>query len=103
MLSLKRDKGSTIVGFGAPAKMTTLIHYFNLTDNIFEYIVDDSYLKQNTLAPGGYTQVLPTSEIYKSEPDYLYVLAWNFADSITQNHPQWKQRFIIPSPTLQLK
>jgi hypothetical protein len=98
-----RDNGSTVVGFGAPAKMTTLVHYFGLTENTFDYIVDDSHLKQNTFAPGGYAKVLPSIEIYKSRPDYLYVLAWNFSDSIVQNHPEWTNRFIIPVPRLTLR
>lgn len=98
-----RQKGSTIVGFGAPAKMTTLVHYFDLTENIFEYIVDDSHLKQNTIAPGGFTQVLPTAEIYNSRPDYLYVLAWNFSETIIQAHPQWTDKFIIPVPNLRVQ
>ncbi len=96
-----KSKGKSIVGFGAPAKMTTLTYYFGITAGIFEFIVDDSPLKQNTYAPGGHTKVLSGEHLYEFNPDVVYILAWNFAEPIVAKHIQFENRFVIPVPSLQ--
>jgi len=97
-----KSNGKSIVGFGAPAKMTTLTYYFGITTGVFEFIVDDSPLKQNTYAPGGHTKVLGGEHLYEFNPDFVYILAWNFADSIIARHKRFENRFVIPVPFLQL-
>jgi SAM-dependent methyltransferase len=97
-----KSEGKSIVGFGAPAKMTTLTYFFGITTGVFEFIVDDSPLKQNTYTPGGHTKVLSSEHLYDFNPDFVYILAWNFAESITSKHRQFKNRFVIPVPSLQL-
>jgi SAM-dependent methyltransferase len=101
LLETKSDRKS-IVGFGAPAKMTTLTYFFGITTGVFEFIVDDSPLKQNTYAPGGHTKVLSSEHLYDFNPDFVYILAWNFADSIKAKHRQFENRFVTPVPFLQL-
>jgi hypothetical protein len=100
LLETKSDRKS-IVGFGAPAKMTTLTYFFGITTGVFEFIVDDSPLKQNTYAPGGHSKVLSSEYLYGFNPDFVYILAWNFADSIKAKHRQFENRFVTPVPFLQ--
>ncbi len=41
------------------------------------------------------------SEIYERRPDYLLILAWNFAEDIMRRHQQYAEaggRFILPMP-----
>ena len=97
-----KNQGARIAGFGAPAKMTTLTYTLGIAENILEYIVDDSPLKQHTFAPGGHIKVYPSTHLYESRPDYVLVLAWNFASSIVLNHPEFQSKFIIPIPKLQV-
>ena len=45
-----RNKNKTIAGYGAAAKTTTLLNYFNIGNEIIDFIVDDNKLKQrNTI------------------------------------------------------
>ena len=97
-----RSIGKSIVGFGAPAKMTTLTYFFGITTGVFEFIVDDSPLKQNTYAPGGHSKVLSSEHLYDFNPDFVYILAWNFAESIKAKHKDFENRFVTPVPFLQL-
>jgi SAM-dependent methyltransferase len=98
--SLKAN-GKSIAGFGAPAKATTLMYHFGIGPNIIDFIVDDSPLKQNLYAPGLHIPILPSQAIYDKKPDAVVILAWNFAESIMENHAQYLEQggqFIVPLP-----
>ena len=97
--------GKTIIGFGAPAKATTLMYHFGLDCDLLDFIVDDSSLKQGLYTPGLHIPVLASSTLYSMRPDYVLILAWNFGESIMNNHSEYSKlggRFIIPLPTLQI-
>jgi SAM-dependent methyltransferase len=100
-----RRQREKVVGFGAPAKATTLMFHFGMSRTTFDYIVDDSPLKQGLYSPGLHIPIVPSSHLYDAEhvPDYVVVLAWNFADSIVRNHQRFRDNgghFIVPLPTL---
>jgi SAM-dependent methyltransferase len=102
--ALKKD-GKSIAGFGAPAKATTLMYYFGLNGEVIDFIADDSPLKQGLYTPGLHIPVLPADEIYVRQPDYLVLLAWNFAKPIINNHQKYSNgggHFIIPIPELKI-
>jgi len=101
---IKADKKS-IAGFGAPAKATTLMYEFGLNNDILDFIVDDSPLKQGLFSPGLNIPVFSSSQIETLKPDYLLILAWNFADSIIKNNQKFIEsggKFIIPLPKLEV-
>lgn len=96
-----KDEGKTIAGFGAPTKATTLCYHFKINKNHIDFIVDDNPLKQGFYSPGKHIPVYDSSKIYEKEPDYVLILAWNFAESIMKKHQAFKDRggsFIIPMP-----
>ena len=99
--SLKRinkilEDEKKIIGYGAPAKATTVLNYFGLDENHFSYTIDDNLLKQNKYIPGTNIQIKSISEIEGMSFDYILVLAWNFFDSIKENNKKIfkKSRFI---------
>lgn len=96
-----KSNGKSIVGYGAPAKGNTLLNYFKIGPEILDYIVDDSIYKQGLYTPGTHILVAPSSKISETKPDYILILAWNFADSIMKKLSDCKKnngRFIIPVP-----
>lgn len=98
-----KSSGKKIAGFGAPAKATTLMHHFHLGSDLIDFIVDDSPWKQNLYSPGTHIPVVSSEEIYKKNPDFLLVLAWNFADPIMKKHQKFLDQgghFIVPLPQL---
>jgi SAM-dependent methyltransferase len=86
LTQLKSD-GKTIVGYGASATVTTLIHHFKLTE-LFDYLVDDNPIKQNTFCPGTHIPVKSSSELAKERNCIIAVTSWRFTDLIHKNNPQ---------------
>ncbi len=97
--------GHSIAGFGAPAKATTLMYHFGIGPSIIDFIVDDSPLKQGLFTPGLHVPVLPTEQMYSRRPDYMIVLAWNFARPIMEKHAAFRGQgghFIVPLPKVEI-
>ena len=101
LLAKLKKSGKKIVGYGAPAKGNTLLNYFGIDDKTLDYIVDDSPYKQGLFTPGTHIPVVAARVLYDDMPDYVLILAWNFAKPIMKAHGRYKQkggRFIIPVP-----
>ena len=100
ILELKKN-GKTIAGFGSPTKATTLMNHFGIDENILDFIVDDNPLKQGRFSPVSHIQILPSKSLYELKPDYVLILAWNFADPIIEMHKKYAMeigKFIVPMP-----
>jgi len=105
LLKKLKSEGKRIAAFGAPAKATTLMLHFGIGPEFVDFIVDDSPLKQGLYSPGYHIPVVPSKEIDGRHPDYLVILAWNFADSIIAKHAEFRRQggfFIIPVPAVQI-
>lgn len=96
-----RDGGKSIAGYGAATKATTLLGHFGLGRRELDFIADNNPLKQGLFSPASHIPVLSPAAIAERRPDYLLILAWNFADGIMARHPEYVSaggRFILPMP-----
>ncbi len=94
-------KGKHIAAYGAPAKGNTLLTYFGIGKTLIDFLVDDSSWIQRLFTPGTHIPVVSSETLYQKKPDYLLILAWNFAPSIMHMHKKYHTeggRFIIPVP-----
>lgn len=97
---LKSDR-KTIIGYGAPAKGNTLLNFFKIGRETLDYIIDDSRYKQGLYTPGMHIPVVSPDRILKDNPDYILILAWNFANPIMKKLDAYKKnggKFIVPVP-----
>ena len=100
-----KAQGAKIAGFGAPAKATTLMYHFGIGPDVIDYVIDDSPLKQNLYTPGMHIPVVDGKAIAQRKPDYLLLLAWNFADSIIARNQAYLDsggHFIVPLPKVSI-
>ena len=76
---------------------------FNTT--IVDYLVDKNPLKHNVYTPGTHIPVYPLEKLSHAPPDYMLILAWNFASEIMQQQVRYKEqggKFIIPVPEVHI-
>ena len=96
------NDGQLIVAFGASAKGNTLLNYCQVGLPVVKFIVDDAPLKVGLYTPGMNIQVFPVSALADVKPDYILLLAWNYADAIAKRYPEYVGRFIHPIPLARL-
>ena len=97
-----KSQGKTIAGFGAPTKATTLMQHFDLNEDILDFIVDDNPLKQGLFTPITHIPIYSSKALYDLKPDYVLILAWNFAEPIMKAHQKYALefgQFILPMPS----
>jgi len=87
-----KDKNKVIIGYGAPAKATTALNFFGISEDI-EFIVEDNKLKHNKFIPGVNIPIKNKSKI-KDKKNILLVLAWNFYNEIKKNNKDLSDNFV---------
>ena len=101
LLESLKNAGNTVAAYGAPAKGNTLLNYCGIDTRLIGYTVDRSPLKTGLYTPGAHIPVLSVSTLLEKQPDYVLILAWNFADEIIRQQREYQRRggrFIIPIP-----
>ena len=87
-----KKQNKKIIGYGAPAKATTALNFFGLTNEI-DFIVEDNKLKHNKFIPGVKIEIKNKSYI-KNKDNILLILAWNFYEEIKKNNLKLSNNFI---------
>ena len=83
-----KSQGKSIVGYGSPAKATTVLNYYGINNQYIDYIIEDNPLKHNKFLPGMKIPITTKENAIKNPPDYILVLAWNFLDDIKTNNKE---------------
>ena len=104
LLKSIKEKGQSVVAFGASHSTTTLIYHFELSDYI-DYIVDDNEAKHGLYSPGLHIPVFSTNRIYVDKPNYILLLAWQHSSVILERHSKFLsngRRVIVPLPSVRV-
>jgi SAM-dependent methyltransferase len=100
-----KEHGATIAAFGAAAKGNTLLNACGCNTGIIDYIVDDTPEKIGMFSPGTGIPIVDRSRLAEEPPDYIVILAWNFAKEIMDSLADLRRagaRFVIPVPGFQV-
>jgi len=104
LLSRLLDQGKVIVGYGASVGATPIIYSYGL-QQFFTFLVDDNFIKQNTFSPGYHIPVYGPERILSSKVDYLFLIAWRYAENIISNNFKYVElggKFIVPVPEIRV-
>lgn len=104
LLETCRASGQVVAGYGASTTVTTLIHNFELGP-ILSYLVDDNPARHGLFSPGPHLPVLPPRTLYERKPDFVIVVAWQYAEPIMKKNGKYLEqggRFILPMPRVRV-
>lgn len=105
LLARLKGEGRRIAAYGAAAKGATMLNYFQIGGETLDFVVDRSTYKQGLYMPGSRVPISDPRLLLEERPDYVLLLAWNFAEEILEQQSAYRAaggKFIIPIPTLQI-
>ncbi len=87
-----KNNGKKLIGYGSPAKATTALNFFGVSDEI-DFIVEDNNLKHGKFIPGVKIPIVGKEKV-KDKNNTILVLAWNFYDDIKNNNSNLSNNFV---------
>jgi SAM-dependent methyltransferase len=93
--------GARVAAYGAAAKGTVLLNAARVDARTIEFVADKNPHKQGYYMPGVHIPIVAPEVIPDRMPDYLLILAWNFADEVMRQQSDYAARggrFIVPVP-----
>jgi len=98
-------EGRSVAGYGAPGKGNTLLNHCGIREDLLQYTVDRSPVKQGKFLPGTHIPIHAPERLAETRPDYVLVLPWNLRDEISQQLHyvrSWGARLVVPIPELEI-
>lgn len=101
LLENEREAGRIVVGYGAPAKATTLLNFCGIDTELVRYVIDTTEAKQGRYVPGTGLQIFNEQDVEREPVDTFLLLAWNYQRQIMKQEQPFTidgGRWIVPIP-----
>ena len=92
-----------IIGYGSPARVSTITNFSKINSSLIDYIIDDSPIKQNKYTPGSHIKILPRKGNINNKIDIVVVFAYEYFKDIKNKFKKYKVTFFKPIPFKTLK
>jgi SAM-dependent methyltransferase len=103
LIAAERAAGRTVVGYGAPAKATTLLHWCGFTADDIEVVYDATPSKNGRYMPGTDIRIWTASTLDMDDADRVtaLLLAHNYLPGVLRRERAFVDgggRFLVPLP-----
>ena len=97
-----KNEGKTIIGYGSPARVSTITNVSKVNSKLIKYIIDDSPLKQNRFTPGMHIKILPRKNNIRNI-NIVVVFAYEYFQDIKKYFKNKKVIFYKPIPFTKIR
>lgn len=102
----KLFRKNIIAAYGASGRGTILLNWCELGSNEIAFIMDNSHLRYGRIVPGVMIPIFSPKDVAweigskatLKKPDTILLTAWNYADSIKDQHPEYHGEWLVPLP-----
>lgn len=93
-----KKQGSSIAAYGAPVKGTVMLNYCGIDGSLIDFAAEVNEMKVGKYIPGTGIEIRKEDECL--EPDYYFLLSWNFKDFFLEKRrgKGGASKFIVPIP-----
>ena len=105
LLKELKDKGKTVIGYGASTKGNVILQYCGIDSELLPYIGDITSFKDGAYTPGTKIPIISMDKAKAMNPDYFLVLPWAFRGDILLREKDTIQngtKFIFPLPFVEI-
>ena len=102
IFSKLKNKNKTIIGYGATAKVNTVLNFCKIKSETLDYFLDTTPGKVGKFMPGSHLYVQKYNRILTNQADYVFLGAWNFKKEIFKKEKKYIKKggkFITHVPT----
>lgn len=97
-----KQQGASIVGYGASGRANMLFNMCQLTTEVIDFVVDDSPERCDRFIPGVHVPIVSYDVLIETNPDYVVIFAWNYAEMIMKKLEHTSLKFILPFPEFKI-
>ena len=100
-----KQKGDSVVAYGAAAKGNTLLNYAGVKPDLLPMVCDAAASKQGKYLPGSHIPIVAPQVINKIKPDIILVLPWNIKAEIMKQLgyvKNWGCQFVTFIPEINI-
>jgi methylation protein EvaC len=97
---IKFSNSGRVWAYGASGRASMWLNASHL--NFIEKVVDASPLRAGRFMPGVSTPIVFPSEFDDNPPEFTFITAWNYADRIIAQHPNYHGKWVIPLPVFKV-
>lgn len=97
----QKDKGRTVLGYGAPSKAPVLLDISRVGPDLLPFTVDAAPGKHGRRIPGCGVPIRPVDDLRAARPDVVLILTWDIADEVISQLEAdggWGAQYLVPLP-----
>jgi 2-polyprenyl-3-methyl-5-hydroxy-6-metoxy-1,4-benzoquinol methylase len=105
LLQTLKEKGKTVIGYGASTKGNVILQYCGINSDLLPYIGDITPSKEGTYTPGTKIPIISMKTAKEMSPDYFLVFPWAFRNDILLREKETLlngTKFIFPLPFVEI-
>ena len=102
IFSKLKNKNKKIIGYGATAKVNTILNFCKIKSETMDYFLDTTPSKIGKFMPGSHLYVQGYNKALTNKVDYVFLGAWNFKKEIFKKERKYIKKggkFITHVPT----